>query len=171
MFWLELQQGSVWLNRRVDSIRKKLHHIHRFPAQIHQSIKALGFFRYFYLFHFHVLISIDDEKMFCVCSLRRQINSKTYCGKGYVGGKCKVRCEGMQAKCINTLHSRDSTRFLPCIISDLLSDDITKSAQCAQIVLNTEGFKAWRGWEQKCKKSIPELPPLKECWRAAAIAG
>lgn len=73
--------------------------------------------------------------------------------------------------CISPFHSRDSIQFVRCSISDLLSDDITKSAQCAQIVLNTEGFKAWRGWEQKCKKSIPELPPLKECWRAAVIAG
>lgn len=56
------------------------------------------------------------------------------------------------------------------LISDLLNDDITKSAQCAQIVLNTEGFKAWRGWEMKCKPSGTHLPPLKECWRAA-IAG
>ncbi|XP_055320382.1 lysozyme-like [Sitodiplosis mosellana] len=78
------------------------------------------------------------------------INSKNYCGIEHVGGKCKVRCE------------------------DMLKDDITKAAQCAQIVQNTEGFKAWKGWEMKCKPNISNLPPLNDCFRtkrSAAIAG
>lgn len=59
-----------------------------------------------------------------------------------------------------------------CILLDLLSDDITKAAQCAQIVQSTEGFKAWKGWETKCKPNIGNLPPLNECFKkSAAIAG
>lgn len=54
---------------------------------------------------------------------------------------------------------------------DMVSDDITKAAQCAQIVLNTEGFKAWYGWEKKCKPIIGNLPPLNECFTRNAIAG
>lgn len=143
---------------------------------IHQSygiFQVSDFSQYFHL-HVHFLIHLISMKSFFVCSLRRQINSKTYCGKGYVGGKCKVRCEGMQTPRINNFSFSQFNTMSMCVqfaISDLLSDNIAKSAQCAQIVLNTEGFKAWRGWEQKCKKSIPELPPLKECWRVAAIAG
>lgn len=55
-----------------------------------------------------------------------------------------------------------------------MGDDITKAAQCAQIVQNTEGFKAWYGWEKKCKPNIGNLPPLNDCFRKssdAAIAG
>lgn len=54
---------------------------------------------------------------------------------------------------------------------ELLSDNITKSAQCAQIVQQTDGFKAWRGWTMKCKSNINNLPPLKDCFTSNVIAG
>lgn len=54
---------------------------------------------------------------------------------------------------------------------ELMSDDITKAAQCAQIVLNTEGFKAWKGWEVRCKPNINHLPPYNECFKPTAVAG
>lgn len=62
-----------------------------------------------------------------------------------------------------------------CISIDLVTDDITKAAQCAQIVQATEGFKAWKGWETNCKPNIGNLPPLNECFKPkvknAATAG
>lgn len=93
---------------------------------------------------------------------------------GYVGGKCKVRCEGELSAF--SIVRRDNiivirNQFYNPFEIDLLNDDITKSAQCAQIVLNTEGFKAWKGWEKSCKKDATHLPPLTECFRNAAVAG
>ncbi|XP_031630476.1 lysozyme-like isoform X2 [Contarinia nasturtii] len=78
-----------------------------------------------------------------------QINSQHYCRVGYVGGFCKMRCE------------------------DLLTDDIKKSAQCAQIVLNKEGFKAWKQWEAKCKPPQSNPPAVNNCFEKSAkvIAG
>lgn len=111
-----------------------------------------------------------------------QINDKNYCGKGKIGGKCKIRCEG---KFLLLFCLKKYAKFFDMFLVnlqfysiffyfssiELLSDDITKAAQCAQIVLNTEGFKAWKGWEVRCKPNIGHLPPYNECFKPTAVAG
>lgn len=35
--------------------------------------------------------------------------------------------------------------------TDLLSDDITASANCAKIIMRYQGLDAWYGWVNNCK--------------------
>lgn len=68
-----------------------------------------------------------------------QINSAKWCTRGRTGGICNKRCE------------------------DFLNDDIQDDIACAKKIFNQEGFKAWKGWVQKCKNK--PLPNLAHCSR------
>lgn len=54
---------------------------------------------------------------------------------------------------------------------DLLSEDITKSAQCAKLIQETDGFKSWKMWETFCKRDPSHLPALGACFGHSTIAG
>lgn len=65
-----------------------------------------------------------------------QISSikNTWCIRGRKGGKCNAKCE------------------------DFANDDITDDIGCAQKIQETEGFKYWKGWLNKCKdKPLPDV--------------
>lgn len=73
-----------------------------------------------------------------------QINSAKWCTRGRTGGICNKRCE------------------------DFLNDDIQDDIACAKKIFNQEGFKAWKGWVQKCKNK--PLPNLAHCSRRRRMA-
>lgn len=73
-----------------------------------------------------------------------QINSAKWCTRGRTGGICNKRCE------------------------DFLNDDIQDDIACAKKIFNQEGFKAWKGWVQKCKNK--PLPNLAHCSRRRRTA-
>lgn len=68
-----------------------------------------------------------------------QINSMKWCTRGRKGGVCNKRCE------------------------DFANDDIQDDIACAKIIVDTEGFKAWDGWNKKCKNK--PLPNIGQCKR------
>ncbi|KAK2583357.1 hypothetical protein KPH14_009353 [Odynerus spinipes] len=68
-----------------------------------------------------------------------QISSGKWCARGRVGGICNKRCE------------------------DFANDDIQDDIICAKKIQDTEGFKAWNGWTQKCKNK--PLPNIRHCKR------
>lgn len=68
-----------------------------------------------------------------------QINSAKWCTRGRKGGICNKRCE------------------------DFLHDNIQEDIECAKIIVNQEGFKAWDGWTKKCKNKM--LPDIGNCNR------
>jgi lysozyme len=54
------------------------------------------------------------------------------------------------------------------MIVDLLNDDIKDDIKCAKEIFARTGFKAWRGWENRCKSTStseknPNLPNLTNC--------
>ncbi|KAF5271295.1 hypothetical protein FQR65_LT05310 [Abscondita terminalis] len=60
------------------------------------------------------------------------INNKEWCGQGKTGGKCEMKCE------------------------DLINENITDDAVCAEKVLNERGFQDWDGWKRNCKgRNLP----------------
>ena len=63
-----------------------------------------------------------------------QINSGKWCSRGHTGGLCNKRCE------------------------DFANDDIQDDIVCAKMIYDREGFKAWEGWQKKCKsKPLPNI--------------
>ncbi|CAB3250741.1 unnamed protein product [Arctia plantaginis] len=57
-----------------------------------------------------------------------QINDRYWCNAGGWPGKgCNVKC------------------------NDLLSNDITASANCAKTIMGSQGLDAWYGWVNHCK--------------------
>uniref|UniRef100_U5ETW1 lysozyme n=1 Tax=Corethrella appendiculata TaxID=1370023 RepID=U5ETW1_9DIPT len=67
-----------------------------------------------------------------------QINSKDWCREGRKGGRCNAKCE------------------------DFLNDDINDDIRCAKLIAMRDGFKAWKGFEKKCKAPNP-LPDVSMC--------
>lgn len=67
-----------------------------------------------------------------------QINDKYWCAHGKAGKDCNVSCE------------------------NLLKDDITLAARCAQKIFKRHGYKAWYGWRSKCEGKA--LPSTNECF-------
>ncbi|XP_066583186.1 lysozyme-like [Prorops nasuta] len=72
-----------------------------------------------------------------------QINSAKWCTRGRRGGVCNKRCE------------------------DFADDDITDDIECAKIIQDTEGFKAWDGWMKKCKNK--PLPDISNCRKRRSV--
>ncbi|XP_037034004.1 lysozyme-like [Bradysia coprophila] len=66
-----------------------------------------------------------------------QINSAKWCTRGRIGGICNKRCE------------------------DFLNDNIQDDIACAKKIFDREGFKAFDGWNKKCKNK--SLPSIKNC--------
>lgn len=98
LFWNQVESESGFDTKKVNPYPP----IPGSHPPIHQSYGIFQVNKTCVFFHLPILISI----IFCVFTLRRQINSKTYCGKGYPGGKCKVRCEGMYGQ-----HIHEHTHF------------------------------------------------------------
>ncbi|CAH1398267.1 unnamed protein product [Nezara viridula] len=68
-----------------------------------------------------------------------QINSKRWCGMKNRGGDCDVKC------------------------SHLLTKDIKKSLECAEIIfVKMGGFSFWKGWKENCE--LKQLPNLDNCY-------
>ncbi|XP_012227980.1 lysozyme-like [Linepithema humile] len=72
-----------------------------------------------------------------------QINSAKWCTRGRKGGICNKRCE------------------------DFLHDNIQEDIECAKIIVNRDGFKAWDGWTKKCKNKA--LPIIGNCRRRRMV--
>lgn len=54
------------------------------------------------------------------------------------------------------------------LFTDLIDDDLTDDIHCAKIIFARDGFKAWKGWENKCKSTSTSqannaLPNLVNC--------
>jgi len=63
-----------------------------------------------------------------------QINSKDWCRHSFIGGHCRVLCK------------------------DLATDNLRKAVDCADLIYQREGFKAWKGWVNRCKgKPLPNI--------------
>ncbi|KAL0122148.1 hypothetical protein PUN28_007123 [Cardiocondyla obscurior] len=73
-----------------------------------------------------------------------QINSAKWCTRGRKGNTCNKRCE------------------------DFLNDNIQDDIACAKTIFDREGFKAWKGWLNKCKNK--PLPNLTHCSRKRRMA-
>ncbi|KAJ2950187.1 hypothetical protein O0L34_g11547 [Tuta absoluta] len=46
--------------------------------------------------------------------------------------------------------------------AELVTDDITKAAECAKMVYERNGFKVWYGWRNHCQGALPSLPSCEE---------
>lgn len=91
-----------------------------------------------------------------------QINSKNYCRSGYSGGLCNVKCEGsliLFDGLVRDLFAFNDWFFHP----DMMGDNISKAAMCAQMIFRLHGFKVWYGWERKCKSHQDKLPSISDC--------
>jgi len=43
-------------------------------------------------------------------------------------------------------------------VSELLTDDIAKAAECAKLIYRLQGFNPWHGWTRKCKnRPLPDV--------------
>lgn len=49
---------------------------------------------------------------------------------------------------------------------ELMSDDITVSVNCAQIIYREQGFPAWVGWKNKCRGG--RAPSVDHCFGPSA---
>nr|AAP83129.1 lysozyme [Triatoma infestans] len=67
-----------------------------------------------------------------------QINDRFWCTYGKPGHDCHVRCE------------------------DLRTDDIRASVKCALLIKSRQGWKAWYGWQNKCRGR--KLPNVDVCF-------
>ncbi|CAH2076999.1 unnamed protein product, partial [Iphiclides podalirius] len=69
-----------------------------------------------------------------------QINDKYWCSNSDTPGKdCNVTCQ------------------------ELLTNDISKAAACAQKIYQRYGFNAWYGWKKHCRRK--PLPDISSCKR------
>lgn len=48
-------------------------------------------------------------------------------------------------------------------LADLMSDNIKKAVECANLIFMREGFKAWKGWVTNCKAKPANVPNIQQC--------
>lgn len=58
------------------------------------------------------------------------------------------------------------TKITNDLFLELMSDDITVSVNCAQIIYREQGFPAWVGWKNKC--SGGRAPSVDHCFGPSA---
>lgn len=47
------------------------------------------------------------------------------------------------------------------LFADLATDNIKKAVECASAMFQRDGFKAWKGWVNRCKQK--PLPNINNC--------
>lgn len=82
------------------------------------------------------------------------------CGKGYVGGKCNIRCECKNNNTLLLLTFNFNRNKTSALLTDGKLDD---NIRCATTILQLNGFKDWKGWVNNCKGKIDSLHNIANC--------
>lgn len=65
--------------------------------------------------------------------------------------------------CKGNTTNKGIEQFNDVIFTDLVTDNIRKAVECANLIFQREGFKAWKGWVTHCKAKPENVPNIQNC--------
>ncbi|KOB77820.1 Lysozyme [Operophtera brumata] len=129
--------------------------------------------KFLVIFAVAAVLCLCEAKKFDRCGLVRELRRQGFPEDKMRDWVCLVEHESSRdtsktntnrngSKDYGLFQINDNKSLHPFLASDLLTDDITKAAKCAQKIYKRHQFQAWYGWKNHCQ-SAGSLPDISGC--------